>query len=60
MMSQWNDESAIDDWNHSRSYFRLNCRGLSANWEQLLDLICDLYSDGLSFDFIGTSEVFSC
>lgn len=54
------DESAINGGNHSRSYFHLNCRGLSANWEQFRDLICDLHSDNFSFDFIGISEVFRC
>jgi len=53
-------ESSIDDGNHSRSYFHLNCRGLSANWEQFRDLLCDLHSDSFSFDFIGISEVYRC
>jgi hypothetical protein len=42
----------------SKSYFHLNCRSLSSNWESFYDLLCDLHSDTFSFDFIGISEVF--
>lgn len=42
----------------SKSYFHLNCRSLSSNWESFHDLLCDLHSDAFSFDFIGVSEVF--
>ena len=52
------DESMIIIQNYSRSYFDLNCHGLSSNWEQFHDLMCDFHLDGLAFDFIGISEVF--
>ena len=42
------------------SYFHLNCRGLSSNWELFRDLICDLHNEHFSFDFIGLSEIFKC
>ena len=42
----------------SISYFHLNCRGLSSNWDSFHDLLCTLNSDKFSFDFIGISEVF--
>ena len=44
----------------SLSYFHLNCRGLSSNWNEFFELICDLHSDTFSFDFIGISEVYNC
>ena len=40
------------------SYFHLNCRGLSANWDSFYDLIYQLHSDVFSFDYIGISELF--
>lgn len=42
------------------SYFHLNCRSLSSNWESFYDLICDLHYENFSFDYIGISEVFKC
>ena len=42
------------------SYFHLNCRGLSSNWEKFHDLLCQIHSDDFSFDYIGISEVFRC
>ena len=42
------------------TYFHLNCRGLSANWESFRDLLCDIHHDNFSFDLIGVSEVFRC
>ena len=45
---------------NSISYFHLNCRGLSANWESFKDLIQDLQGDNFSFDVVGISEVFKC
>ena len=30
---------------HTRSYFHLNCRGLSVNWESFKELMCDLQRD---------------
>ena len=44
----------------NNSYFHLNCRSLSKNWENFTDLIDDVHSDTFSLDFIGLSEVFSC
>ena len=43
-----------------QSYFHLNCRGLSSNWESFRELLCDLHGDQFSFDIIGISEVFNC
>ena len=45
---------------NSVSYFHLNCRSLSSNWESFYDLICDLHDENFSFDYIGVSEVFKC
>ena len=38
------------------SFFHLNVRGLSANWESFKTLVCELQSDSFAFDFIGLSE----
>ena len=38
------------------SFFHLNCRGLSNNWERFRDLIDTLHNEYFSFDFIGISE----
>ena len=46
--------------NDSLSYFHINCRGLSANWNSLRDLLCDLHNDTFAFDIIGISEVYRC
>ena len=40
------------------SYFHLNGRSLSSNWESFNDLLCDLHDENFSFDYIGISEVF--
>ena len=42
------------------SFFHLNCRGLSSNWESFRSLICDLHQDDFEFGFIGVSELFRC
>ena len=42
------------------SYFHLNCRGLSANWDAFRDLLIDLHGEHFSFDIIGISEIFKC
>ncbi len=42
------------------SFYHLNCRGLSANWESFHNLICDLHGDAFSFDLIGISELYKC
>ena len=41
------------------SFFHINCRSLSANWESFRELLCDLHGNTHSFDYIGISEVFS-
>ena len=41
------------------SYFHLNCRGLSSNWDSFNNLLCDLHDDTFNFDFIGISEIFN-
>jgi hypothetical protein len=43
-----------------QSYFHLNCRGLSSNWESFRDLLCDIHGGQFSFDIIGINEVFHC
>ena len=40
------------------SYFHLNCRGLSSNWDAFKSLLCDLHGDKFNFDIIGLSEIF--
>jgi len=42
------------------SYFHLNCRSLSSNWDSFRELLCELHGDSCSFDFIGISEIFNC
>ena len=41
------------------SYFHLNCRGLSSNWDAFQELILCMHSDHFRFDFIGISELYS-
>ena len=41
----------------SMSYFHLNCRGLSSNWDSFHDLICELHGETFTFDIIGISEL---
>ena len=50
----------MKDSHNSMSYFHLNCRGLSTNWESFSELLCDLHGDFFSFDFVGVSEVYKC
>lgn len=47
-----------EDLKDPLSYFHLNCRGLSANWESFYNLICELHDENFSFDLIGISEVY--
>ena len=42
------------------SFFHLNCRGLSANWESFQNLLCDIHGTSFSFDVIGISEIYKC
>ena len=49
----------VDTLNRN-TFFHLNCRGLSANWESFRDLLGDIHGKTFSFDIIGISEVFSC
>ncbi len=37
------------------SYFHLNCRGLSSNWDSFKSLLCELHGDKFNFDVIGIS-----
>ena len=40
------------------SFMNLNCRGLVSNWENFLELVCNISSDTFSFDVIGLTEVY--
>ena len=51
---------SIKNVTHGSSYFHLNCRGLSSNWEKFRNLIDDINDDTFTFDFIGISEIFYC
>ena len=48
----------IHPTNNSLSLFFLNCRSISANWDCIHELICNLSSRGFLFDIIGLTEVF--
>ena len=61
------DYHNIDDFNNyakhdnnTMSYFHLNCRGLSSNWESFYNLICDLHCETFQLDCIGISELYRC
>ena len=41
------------DGNQYISYFQLNCRGLSSNWDSFRNLICDMHGESFSFDILG-------
>ena len=41
------------------SCFHLNCRGLSANWDDFKELIMSLHCDYFKFDIIGVSECYN-
>ena len=43
--------------NDPLSFFHLNCRGLSANWESFKNLLCDLHETSFSFDVIGINAL---
>lgn len=43
-----------------RTYFHLNCRGLSSSWDSFYELLCNIHNEQFSFDIIGISEVFHC
>ncbi len=45
---------------NTSSFFHLNCRSISANWEGITSLLYDLQGENFSFDYIGMSEVFKC
>ena len=42
------------------SFFHLNCRGLSTNWDNFYELVNSLHNTEFTFDFIGISESFYC
>jgi hypothetical protein len=46
--------------NNSKSFFHLNCRGLSSNWDSFCDLLANLHDNTFAFDIIGISEVYDC
>ena len=48
------------DLQNHNSYFHLNCRSLSRNWEKFYELISELHDDTFAFDVIGISEIFNC
>ena len=48
----------IHPTNNSLSLFCLNSRSISANWDCIHELICNLSSRGFLFDIIGLIEVF--
>ena len=48
------------DFGECVSYFHINCRGLSSNWESFRSLLCDIHGDKFAFDFIGVTEVYRC
>ena len=50
----------FDNAIHEQSYFHINCRGISVNWNDFKDLIFDLTGEDASFEFIGLSEVYKC
>ena len=54
------DFTGLSSSNTDLSFFHLNVRGLSANWEQFKHLVSDLHSGPSGFDFIGISESFKC
>ena len=41
------------------SAFTLNCRSLSAHWDEYKDLLSDLSSPSFSFDLLGITELFN-
>ena len=45
---------------NNTSYFHINCRGISSNWNGFNELISHMHSDSFTFDFIGMSEVYKC
>ena len=48
------------DLNGSLSYFQLNCRGLSTNWDSYRNLICDLHGESFAFYILSITEIFKC
>ncbi len=45
---------------NTTSYFHINCRGLSHNWDNFLTLLSELQNDIFFFDIIGFSEAYRC
>ena len=50
------DTNSLHD--NTASYFHLNCRGLSSNWDSFKSLLCNLHGETFNFDLIGISEIF--
>ncbi len=39
----------FNKYKNLRSYFHINCRGISSNWDKFYDLMCDLHTDNFFF-----------
>ena len=50
----------LNQLTNTSSYFHLNCRGLSNNWDSFRELLLELHTKQFSFDFIGISELWRC
>lgn len=55
-----NFKSVSDKLPNSMSYFHINCRSLSANWDSFRELVGELHGEHFYFDCIGISETFNC
>ena len=56
-------EQFRNKYEHSKgdsSYFHLNCRGISSNWDSFHTLLCELHGDSFAFDFLGISDLYRC
>jgi len=51
---------AVTGFQCNTSYFHLNCRSLSSNWDSFQNLLCEMHGDNFKFDIIGISEIFDC
>ncbi len=52
--NQYDSETKYD------SFFHINCRGISSNWDSFLELLNDMQRNRNLLDFIGISELFNC
>ena len=51
-------KNVIPENSNMISFFHLNCRGLSSNWEHFIELINSLHTNTFQFDIIGVSECY--